>query len=171
MLMLCEVRPPTSMENCSITSSLFAGEVKVSAAPQFPFVKKKDPLCLKGCRPPRSLSRTGTGAPTAFPTLIVPVTAVVPWAVVGTGFPPVLFTVTLVVGLATVTFGALATLTLGVFWIVVGTGLPLAFCTVTVRNCAKAKMEESKSAALIAALIAKLERSMGPISLSGCGSG
>src|SRR5713101_6167638 len=156
MLMLCEVRPPTSMENCSITSSLFAGEVKVSAAPQFPFVKKKDPLCLKGCRPPRSLSRTGTGAPTAFPTLIVPVTAVVPWAVVGTGFPPVLFTVTLVVGLATVTFGVLATLTLGVFWIVVGTGLPLAFCTVTVRNCANIRMEDNK----ITAWITKIDRSM-----------
>src|SRR5713226_9832087 len=167
MLMLCEVRPPTSMESCSITSSLFAGEVKVSAAPQFPFVKKNDPLCLKGCRPPRSLSRTGTGAPTALPTLTVPVTAVVPWAAVGTGFPTVLFTVTLVVGLATVTFGALATLTLGVFWMVVGTGLPLAFCTVTVRNWANVRIEDSNNTVLVE----RIDRNMSKSPGLGCGSG
>src|SRR5947207_4577702 len=74
-----------------------------------------------------------------------------------TGTVPLTFTVGV---LPTVTGTVPLTLTVGVFWMVVETGLQLAFCTVTVRDCAQTEMEESKSAALIPAPIAKLERSM-----------
>src|SRR5438874_13439182 len=137
---------------------------------------------------------TGTGCPTVLPTVTVPLVAgkfvtategvplmltlgVFTMVALTAGVPlmltlgvPVIVALTEGV-LLTVTGTVPLTFTVGVFWMVVGTGLPLAFCTVTVRNCAQTKVEQSKSAAPIAAPIAKLERSMGPISLSGCGSG